>query len=99
MRLKDGTTEIQEIKNNRKVIEDKMKLQANCSKFIEKSILPLKEGLENSVLVQIDQKFSEVLENVISQKKIKRAYDVIPIKYPKPDLPIKYSIILYIEAK
>lgn len=82
-----------ELKADDAVTAEYLKLKADCTDFIKRAAKPLREGTNESVIIQISNQFKPVLKDVITSPDIANFYD---IKLAKPkidyDIPLEYLL-------
>lgn len=79
------------------VSEDLLTLQADLVQYIDKALIPIKQGKNRKVTLSIDSNFVPVLESTM--EKYKNTFTVEYISWPKVDYKHNYQVIVSLEAK
>lgn len=94
-----GKEEIQNDRLKSILTNDQLILQADLISFIDKALIPIKQGKRKKVILEIDSIFKNVLKNVLDSKKYKDFYLVEILKTPKIEYNINFSIIVSMKAR
>ena len=94
-----GKEESDTLEFDKKLIEDKLTLKADLTSFLDRALLPIKQGKYAQVTLQIDSAFASILKDVLESTYYSNFYTYIIHKWPITDYDLHYVIVLTMYSK